>query len=256
MIVTSTPDALDRGAEIARRFYPEIDFGGFSRADASIEFYTRIAALLRPADHLLDYGAGRGAQILEDPVAFRRGLKTFRGRVAHVEGCDIDPTVFDNPFLDHAALFQPDGALPYPDASFDIVHAHWVFEHVQDAEHTAAELLRVTKSGGTICAITPNKHGYIALAARLAGNANHVPLLRRIQPDRLDYDVFPTIYRLNTVTAVREAFGKGAEVAAYCVTSDPSYHFNKPPIYAAFKLLHALLPEVLAPVLLMFATKR
>jgi SAM-dependent methyltransferase len=251
----SNPPA-DTSIAIARRFYPEIAVGGFSRDDASIEFYSRIAALLKPTDRLLDYGAGRGAQILEDASAYRRSLKIFRGRVAHVEGCDIDAAVRENPFLDHAEVFDPALPLPYTDASFDIVHAHWVFEHVEDPARVAAELLRVTKPGGHICAMTPNKAGYIAIASRLAGNANHVPLLRKVQPGRRDFDVFPTRYRLNTVQAVQRAFGGGADVTAYCIASDPSYHFNKPPLYAAFKLLHKLIPNALAPVLLVFARKR
>lgn len=241
---------------LVQRFYPEAAFGGFSRDDVSIEFYTRIAALIKPTDRVLDYGAGRGAQIDTEASDYRRQLKTLKGRVAHVEGCDVDAAVFENPFLDHAALFEPNKPLPYPDDSFDLIYSNWVFEHVEDPGQVAGELLRVVKPGGYICAMTPNKLGYIALAARLAGNARHVPLLKKIQPGRLDFDVFPTLYRLNTKGAVRKAFGERAEVAVYAVNSSPSYHFNKPAVYGALKLLHRLLPEAMAGVLLIFVRKR
>jgi hypothetical protein len=49
------------------------------------------------------------------------GLSNLQGRCAHVEGCDIDPVVLTNPFLDHAEVIEPGKPLPYPDNNFDIV---------------------------------------------------------------------------------------------------------------------------------------
>ena len=243
------------GTSIKERFYPETKVGGFSRVDGSIEFYTRIAALIKPTDRVLDYGAGRGAQIAGDKTEYGRWLKTLRGRVAHVEGCDIDPAVLDNPYLDHAALFDPAKPLPYPDASFDLIFSNWVFEHIADPVTASAELLRVLKPGGWICAVTPNKFGYIALAARLAGNSRHVPLLKHIQPDRLDFDVFPTVYKLNTPAAIRRYFGAHADVTVYGMSSEPSYHFNSRLIYLAFNLLHKFTPSRFHTALFVFIRK-
>ena len=243
-------------AQLRTEFLPESRFGGFSRADAMVEFYFRIAALLRPGDRVLDYGAGRGAQIAEDTIPHRRALKVLKGRCAHLEGCDIDPEVLTNPYLDSAKVFDPQKPLPYEDASFDLIYSNWVFEHVDDATFVSAELLRVLKPGGYLCAITPNKFGYISIAARLAGNGMHVPLLRRIQPSRKEFDVFPTRYRLNTAAAIRRYFGAHAEVVAYGVAGEPAYTFNRGWIYRAFKWLHALTPRGLQPLLLIFIRKR
>jgi hypothetical protein len=44
--------------------------GGFSRVDGSIEFYTRVNALLGPDMTVVDFGAGRGAGVLDDPVRY------------------------------------------------------------------------------------------------------------------------------------------------------------------------------------------
>lgn len=241
--------------DLRHRFSPESRFGGFSEADAMVEFYGRIAALVKPTDRVLDYGAGRGAQISEDALPYRRALKTLKGRVAHVEGCDIAPEVLSNPYLDGAKIFDPREPLPYDDASFDLVYSNWVFEHVENPQVVARELLRVVKPGGYICAITPNKWGYIAIASRLAGNRRHVALLKRVQPNRKDFDVFPTRYRLNTPAAVRRSFGKNAEVVTYAVSGDPAYHFDSPVIYRLFQWVHALTPRRLQPILLIFVRK-
>lgn len=50
-------------------------------------------------------------------------------------------------------LEQP---LPLPDASFDLVHACEVIEHVFDTEGLLGELARVLVPGGTLVASTPN----------------------------------------------------------------------------------------------------
>ena len=76
---------------LLRRFYPEANIGGFSHVDGTISFYTQIAAVLKPTDCVLDFGAGRGEPLLDDDNSYRRGLSNLQGRCAHVEGCDIDP---------------------------------------------------------------------------------------------------------------------------------------------------------------------
>lgn len=133
---------------LASRFYPEISASGFSRDDGSVTFYSQVAALLAHEHRVLDFGAGRGELIADDPVPFRRWLTNPKGRCAHVEGCDVDPVVLDNPFLDGAKVIEIGEPLPYADASFDLVLSRYVFEHVDTPGQTAAELLRVTKPGG------------------------------------------------------------------------------------------------------------
>jgi len=86
--------------------------------------------------------------------------------------------------LDHAEIIRAGQPLPYRDEQFDLVVARSVFEHIEHPEFTAAELLRITKPAGLIGAVTPNKYGYIALAARLVPNNRHVTALAAIQPDR------------------------------------------------------------------------
>lgn len=242
--------------DLRLRFNPESFFGGYSQVDFMVEFYGRIASLIRPSDRVLDFGAGRGAQIAEDTIPYRRNLKILKGRVAHVEGCDIDEEVMNNPYLDGAKTFSLNEKLPYDDNSFDLIFSNWVFEHIENPEHIVAELLRILKPGGYVCAITPNKFGYIAMASRLIANRYHTRMLRNIQPTRKDIDVFPTFYRLNSAKAIEANFGKYASrVVIYNVDGDPAYHFNSLFVFGLFRIIHAITPKFFKPVMITFIQK-
>jgi SAM-dependent methyltransferase len=243
------------GLTLRHRFFPESNIGGFSQADAGVALFTQIDAILRPADHVLDFGAGRGEHILDNAIEYRRRLFNLRGRCAHVEGCDVDEVVLTNPFVDHAAVIEPGSPLPYPDNSFDIIYARSVFEHIDDPDLVAHELVRVVKPGGLIAALTPNKLGYIALAATMVPNRLHVRALSHIQPTRKSVDVFPTVYRLNTPRALRRAFGPHVDIHSVYVSGEPAYHFGSPLLYRIAKRLHKHLPDRLQPLLIVYIRK-
>jgi SAM-dependent methyltransferase len=133
---------------VGKRFFPEIEAGGFSRLDGTVQFYQRINALIRPDAVVMDYGAGRGASQTDDPAQFRRHLVTLKGRVRELIGADVDPAVKSNASLDRAILVGPDGRLPLPDASIDVIVSDFTFEHVQDPASVARELDRVLVGGG------------------------------------------------------------------------------------------------------------
>ena len=242
----------DQGAPVIEQFYPEYHFGGFTHIDTTVEFYSRIAALLQKADKVLDFGAGRGSNILLDSSPYRRQLQTLRGRCAHLEGCDVDPIVLSNPFLDSARVIEPLQPLPYEDNSFDMVVADWVFEHIGDPKHVVTELLRVVRPGGHICARTLNKWSYISIASRIARNSNHVRLLSHAQPERLERDVFPTEYQMNTVATLRQLFA-GSHVTVYRPPCEPAYYFGRSGLFLTLKALHGILPPQLRATLLIFA---
>ncbi|CAA0137294.1 putative methyltransferase [Mycolicibacterium vanbaalenii] len=243
------------GLALRRRFYPESNIGGFSRDDPGIVLFSQLDGILNAEDRVLDFGAGRGEQILDNEVEYRRRLFDLRGRCAHVEGCDVDEAVLSNPFLDHAEVIEVGNALPYPDNSFDIIYSRFVFEHVEHPTDVARELLRVVKPGGVVAALTPNKLGYIAIAGGLVPNRLHVGALNYIQPRRKAVDVFPTMYRLNTKKALRRAFGHQADIFVVRLSGEPAYHFGSPVLYRLFKWLHKCLPEQFQPLLVVFVRK-
>lgn len=184
------------------------------------------------ARRVLDFGAGRGLHEID--------LRTGRNTV---DGCDVDGAVLANPLLHRATIVRLGEPLPYPDASFDLIVARYVLEHVEHPEIVAAELRRVLAPGGTLLAITPNKYGYVALAASMVPNALHVAVLKLVQPDKLPEDTFPTRYRMNTRRDLERVFGG---LSYFLRQSGPSaYNFGIEVVAKAFNLLHQVLPDPL-----------
>jgi ubiquinone/menaquinone biosynthesis C-methylase UbiE len=146
--------------------------------------------------------------------------------------------------------------LPYEDGRFDLILCRYVFEHIVDPRRTANELLRVLKPGGCICAITPNKWGYVALASRLLPNKAHPGALSHIQPGRYARDVFPTVYRLNRPGASRRYFGHAADIYHYSTSAVPSYHFGSVTLMRVQQLVHRLTPPMFDVGLRFFIHKR
>ena len=103
---------MSRADKVKCRLYPETAVGGFSRVDGTIEFYTRVNALLRKDMVVVDLGAGRGSAHFEDLVPYRRKLRSLKGRCAKVIGLDVDDVVRNNPTLDEAHVLPPDGRFP------------------------------------------------------------------------------------------------------------------------------------------------
>jgi SAM-dependent methyltransferase len=241
---------------LERRAFSEVAVSGFPHQDQEVAFFTQVAALLRPDDIVLDFGAGRGEFVETDPSSYRVWLQNLRGRCRHVDGCDPDRIVLQNPTLDSAAVIELGKPLPYPDDRFDLIISRYVFEHVSDPEWAARELLRVLRPGGWICAMTPNKWGYVALAASLVPNAIHTRVLSRVQPGRPAEDIFPTRYLLNRPSAVRRYFGHSADVFHYSTSAVPSYHFGSLFIMRMLQVVHRLTPPFFDVGLRFFIRKR
>ena len=238
-------------------YYPEIKAGGFSHVDTTVDFYLRINALLKPEMVVLDFGAGRGAESeSERAVTYAGKLRTIKGKVEKFIGADIDPAVNANPFIDEAIVIIPDAPIPLPDQSIDLIISDWVFEHIENTDFVISELDRILKPGGWICARTPNRWGYIAIAATLIPKKLHRAVLRRVQPKRKEMDVFPKFYKLNTQRSVKKQFEKcNFESFIYTINSEPGYSSNSKMLWHAFHLLFKLTPSRFNAVLHIFLKK-
>jgi len=247
---------MARPLSLLERFYPESRFGGFSDLDGTVAFYGRIQALLAVGMTVLDVGCGRGAGLVEDPVAYRRKLRSLRGDGRRVIGLDVDPDADQNPGLDEFHRIDGVSAWPIPDASIDLIVSDFVLEHINDPEAFFAEVARVLRPGGVFCARTPNRIGYVGLAASLIPNRRHAQMLRMVQEDRKEMDVFPTYYRVNTIWAVHQVLKQaGMEGIVYGYEAEPSYLQFSALAYALGKYLHIFTPSVLRTCLFVFARK-
>ena len=244
-------------ASFHQRFYPEIGAGGFSRIDGTVAFYKRVNALLKKEAVLLDYGAGRGVGHVEDACEYRRSLRNFQSRIATVIGVDVDEAVMQNPTLDEAYVFNPKDPLPIGDASIDIIVSDVTFEHIVDPAQAARELDRVLKPGGWLCARTPNRYGYIALANRFVPKAIKTRVLKIVQPSRKEEDVFPAVYLMNSFGALLKCFPSDRfEHFSYTWDSEPAYHANKKTLYRSFQIIQYITPPALRSMLMVFIRKR
>lgn len=235
---------------------PEIGAGGYARDDTTVEFYLRVNALLSRDLVVLDLGAGRG-KASDDAVELRRDLVMLKGKVARVVGADVDPVVVGNPLLDEAHVIAAGAALPFADDSFDLVLCDWVLEHIDDVPGFVAELERVLKPGGWFCARTPNKWGYVGLAARLTPKPVAGAVLGRVQPGRQQQDVFQKYYRCNTLRAVAKRFPAVRwENCSYAGAATPAYHGGRRVLFRAIELFQKLVPSGMNTVLFVFIRKR
>lgn len=239
-----------------QRWYPEVQAGGFTRRDGTVEFYQRLRALVGPESVVLNVGAGRG-QAQADTSPARRKLQMLRGLVSEVVGLDVDPAVEANPWLDKSVVVTEKSTWPFEPLAFDAVVADWTLEHVALPELFASEIRRVLKPGGWFMARTPNKFGYIAAASRLIPNSAHVSALATMQPDKAPEDTFPTRYRLNCRRALTKAFPVAEyDHFTYTYDSEPTYGVHSRAIFLATQLAIHVAPPGLRSTLLIFIQKR
>jgi SAM-dependent methyltransferase len=244
------------GTDLRTRFHPESEFGGFSDIDGTIPFFLRARELL-PADGVaLDIGCGRGTQD-EDPVRVRRELRILRGHCRRTIGIDVDPAAADNSHIDEFHLIGPDGRWPLPAASVDMAIADFVIEHVADPDSFFAQAARVVRPGGHLGIRTINVHSYLGVGSLLVPNRLHRAVLRRAQPDRAGEDVFPTLYRCNTIRKLRGALERhGFEAAVYGFEAEPDYLAFSRFAYALGLLHRRLAPGRLRVGLVAWARRR
>jgi SAM-dependent methyltransferase len=256
--VTSPTDSSEKQVEFHKydvSFYPELAFGGIPRYDGVIEFYSRLNSMITSKAVVVDFGCGRGLHT-EDPVALRRDLRRLRGKAAKVIGLDVDIAARSNPTIDEFRSLTLGQSWPIDDESIDFVLCDCVLEHLADPGYLFREAGRVLVRGGVLCIVTTNLLSYVGLAARLIPNKLHSAVLSRTQLSREEKDVFPTLYRCNTVFAVRREMERhGFSAAVFGHDGGPGYlRFSK--IAYAIGFLHQTFsPSFIRPTLMAFGKK-
>ena len=246
------PISMTRKEHLFDSFFPEACFGGFSRLDGTLAFYARVQALLKPDITAVDFGCGRGAY-QDDPVPMRRQMRVLKGKVARVIGIDVSRAGEQNPFLDEFRMLEDD-RWPLSDASVGLVVSDQVLEHLPDPPAFFAEARRVLVPGGMLCLRTPNRWSYVALASRLVPDRAHTQVLARVKGPIGEQDVFPTLYRCNTIPAIRKALSENSfQHAVYGYAPEPSYLAFSSITYRLGLWYGQLAPEWFKPVIFAFA---
>ncbi|MCC6905493.1 MAG: class I SAM-dependent methyltransferase [Anaerolineae bacterium] len=130
---------------------------------------------------ILENGCGLGAyaaHLLEDsPRVVAFDIEHDRAAAAHQRVAEV-----------HVAAAE---ALPYPDASFDLVISNEVIEHVQDDNAAVCEMVRVLAPGGRLLVFCPNRwypveqHGHYWRGKYHFGNTPLVNYLPNVLRNRL-----------------------------------------------------------------------
>jgi ubiquinone/menaquinone biosynthesis C-methylase UbiE len=176
---------------------------------------------LRPGARLLDAGCGR----------YLRFCHEFAG-VAEVVGVDLEHSFeTDNqrrPFAVRANV----EALPFSNGYFDMVISRSVVEHLERPGRVFREFFRVLRPGGKVVIITPNLYDYVSLIAAVTPYWLHRSLVSRIFQVPED-DVFPTLYRANTMSALRKAMTAAglAEREMDTINHYPAYLMFSPVLF-------------------------
>jgi SAM-dependent methyltransferase len=248
------PVAIPPRATCKTRFYPESRFGGFTDSDAHILFFARVHSLITPESVVLDIGCGRGRSA-EDEVPIRRRLRILKGTCRQVIGIDVDPAAAANPCLDEFRQIVPGSRWPVDEGSIDLGLSVSVLEHVKDPDHFFAECRRVIKPGGCLCLRTTNVLSYAGVAARLIPFRYHAAVIRHVnEHPRREEDVFPTLYRCNTVFKLRQMLRRfGFDHCVYGYQSQPSSLAFSRPLYFLGTLHQRFAPKFLKPTIFAFA---
>lgn len=146
----------------------------------------------------LDDALGIDARVLEAGCGRTTRLAAYRDRIARLVGVDLDEAAGrENPALDRFLAADLCGRLPFENASFDLVYANFVVEHLPAPEAAFREWRRLLRPGGSLVLLTSNRANPLLATAGLLPHRARVAI-KRLGPGAAERDVFPALYRANT----------------------------------------------------------
>ena len=124
---------------------------------------------------LVDFSSFNGQRLLEVGCGIGTDLVRFAKGGARVTGVDLAQTAIDlarknfelNGVAPEELRVANGEALPYPDASFDVVYAHGVIQYTSDPATLVRECHRVLKPGGTAIFMVYNRVSWLNAMSKL-----------------------------------------------------------------------------------------
>jgi len=176
---------------------------------------------LRSGQRLLDAGCGR----------YMTFCKELSG-TAHVVGMDLETKFETNNQSSPFGVRGDLSRIPFPANYFDMVISRSVIEHLEEPLEVFREFCRVLRPGGRVIIVTPNKYDYVSLIAAWTPYRLHRALVSRIFRVPED-DVFPTLYRANTISSIQKAMHSAGLVKKELTTVNhyPAYLMFSPVLF-------------------------
>jgi SAM-dependent methyltransferase len=174
---------------------------GVNLQHAQKRYATTVEGLVPSGGSWLDIGCGR--QIVPDWAMPLDAQKRMAAKCSTLVGIDVDSAIREHPLLTHAVIAFGD-RMPFPDASFDLITANMVIEHVNTPDVFLREIRRVLRPGGRFLFHTPNYYFYMTWIASFVPDAIKHRIVWKLER-RASHDIFPTFYRMNTSGDIRAA---------------------------------------------------
>jgi SAM-dependent methyltransferase len=124
--------------------------------------------------HVVDFGGFRGKRLVEVGCGIGTDLVRFAKGGARVAGVDLSETAIalaQRNFAVHdqrgLLLVGDGGALPFADATLDVVYAHGVLQYAPDPRRIVEEAQRVLVPGGTAIFMVYNRLSWLHALSKL-----------------------------------------------------------------------------------------
>lgn len=212
------------------------------------ERYRRLYALSRPGyrtggqvfEELLRHHLPGARRVLDAGCGRTGILQDHHGQVPFLVGADSDLSSLEDNNRLHGGALANLRALPFADASFDLVGSTWVMEHLEEPEEAFREMGRVLRPGGHLLVLAPNAWSPVTLINRAIPGQLQTALVRWAY-GRQSEDTFPVVYAANTRNRLaRLAREGGLREAEFRYVGDPSYLAVTPLLYRAGVLVERI----------------
>ena len=189
---------------------------------------TALIDMLPPGSRVLDLGAGAGTFPYDAYPALE------------VVAVELRPRAGSAASSSRRLACASASCLPFQGETFDLVIAHWLFEHVDDLERTYDEVTRVVRPGGLLAVAVPNSKSFEDRLYRFVSHVYKYALLHFRK--RIEH------VQVLTFLSVNEAlYGRGfrllnfaVDEGGYCWLEVPQLRRYRPGILAVLRALKRL----------------